>query len=256
MLAAALLLAQADTSPNSRAMVQSSVRQAAPGVPFNVAVRIDLDKGWHTYWSNPGDSGSATNVVWKLPKGWKVSPPRFAAPHRIVTGDIVSYGYDGRANVFFTVTPPANAKTAVLKAEADWLVCQESCVPARQSLTLKVPVGKAAVKGTDFAKDWAKLPHIQPGMSFTAWPTEAGYGLRLEGAGPVVKPESAYFFASDAGVLNHGVPQTFRQSTDALEADLAKSPYATAGAKRLRGVLVLYEGGPAYLVDVPVSKKE
>ena len=28
-----------------------------PGADNVVALRLTLDKGWHTYWRNPGDSG-------------------------------------------------------------------------------------------------------------------------------------------------------------------------------------------------------
>jgi thiol:disulfide interchange protein DsbD len=256
MLAAALLIAQADATPNSQAQILSSVRQAAPGKPFAVAVRIALDPQWHTYWSNPGDSGSATTVDWKLPKGWRVSAPRFPAPHRILTGEIVSYGYENQATILFTVTPPANAKTGTLIADAQWLVCQETCVPAQAKLSLRVPVGAKVRPGADLAKYEADVPRpAGRDYTFAAWPTKTGYGLRVLNSKGSLPGESAYFYPLEPGVLNHGAPQAFRPVSAGAEADLAKSPYASAAAKRLRGVLVVSEGGPALLVDVPVTKE-
>lgn len=257
MLAAALLLAQGptDTSPNSRATVTTSVRSAMPGKPFTVVLSIALDPGWHTYWVNPGDSGSATSVTWKLPKDWKISAPRFSTPHRILTGDIVSYGYEGNAQVAYTVTPPAKAKSGLLKGEANWLVCQETCIPASYAFSLNIPVSKLPTPGAPPAPNLGGFPQPYPSWTLKATKTPTGYKLRAVNAPTSLKPESAYFFASEAGVLNHAAPQTFRQVSNAIEADLTKSPYATSDAKRLKGVLVLYEGGPALLVDVPITKE-
>jgi thiol:disulfide interchange protein DsbD len=255
MLAAALLLAQgpADTSPHSKATVLTSVRSAMPGKSFTVVLRIAVDSGWHTYWENPGDSGSATSVAWKLPKGWKISGPRFSTPHRIVTGDIVTYGYEKEASLMFTVTPPPDAKSAVLKGEAQWLVCQETCIPASYAISLNVPISKLPTPQVDLSAERGKTPQPFRNWTLTATKTAKGYKLRAVNAPTSLKPDTAYFFPSEAGVLNHGAPQTFRQTSNALEADLMKSPYANSSAKRLKGVLVLYEGGPALLVDVPVT---
>lgn len=258
MLAAALLIAQgpADTSPHSQASAMTSVRSAQPGKPFTVVLRIAVDSGWHTYWENPGDSGSATSVAWKLPKGWKISGPRFSTPERIVTGDIVTYGYEKNASLIFTVTPPANAKSGVLKGEAQWLVCQETCVPATYAFSLNIPISKLPTPATDVSSERGKVPQPFRNWKLSAKATATGYIFHAVDAPISLKPETAYFFPSEPGVLNHGAPQTFRQTSNVLEATFTKSPYATSVAKRLKGVLVLYEGGPALLVDVPVTQKE
>lgn len=42
---------------------------AAPGSTAIVAVRQQIEPGWHTYWRNPGDSGGPTTLDWTLPAG-------------------------------------------------------------------------------------------------------------------------------------------------------------------------------------------
>ena len=32
-----------------------------------------LEPGWHTYWVNPGDAGTAPKLTWKLPAGFQRS---------------------------------------------------------------------------------------------------------------------------------------------------------------------------------------
>src|SRR5206468_2097081 len=45
-----------------------------PGEPTTVALRLVLEKGWHTYWRNPGDSGLPTTLAWTLPPGVEAGP--------------------------------------------------------------------------------------------------------------------------------------------------------------------------------------
>lgn len=246
MLLAPLIATGQMGTPHSSLSAECSVRQAAPSVPFRVAVRIQLEPQWHTYWLNPGDSGSATEVKWRLPKGWVVSRPQFSVPERIETGGILSYGYEGVAEMVFTVTPPAKAKSATLVGEAQWLVCQEACVPASEKFTLGVKLGPVAVPRTEF-----RMPQLPTKkVKATASVTKAKYHLRfgLNDAGT-----DAYFYVESPGTIDHAAVQTFSSVKGGLEVDLAASPYATGVAKRLRGVLVLKEGNRAFLVDTPVS---
>lgn len=38
-----------------------------PGRPFWAALHLAIDREWHVYWKNPGDSGLPTTVDWILP---------------------------------------------------------------------------------------------------------------------------------------------------------------------------------------------
>ena len=75
-----------------------------------------------------------------------------------MTGDIVTYGYEKNASLIFTVTPPANAKSGVLKGEAQWLVCQETCVPATYAFSLNIPISKLPTPATDVSSERGKVP--------------------------------------------------------------------------------------------------
>ena len=44
-----------------------------------------MDKGWHTYWRNPGDSGGPIEIDWDLPKGFSVSDIKWPLPERLST---------------------------------------------------------------------------------------------------------------------------------------------------------------------------
>ena len=121
----------------------------APGATTYVAVRQKIDKGWHTYWRNSGDSGQATTVAWTLPPGWKAGDIVWPAPERQPTGPLMNYGYKDEVLLPIPVTAPAGARageTVTLKAVANFLVCEEICIPEQAELTLSLPVADGLAK--------------------------------------------------------------------------------------------------------------
>ena len=47
---------------NVEARLVASVSTIQPGVPFTLGLQFTIDRTWHTYWANPGDTGIK---VWK-----------------------------------------------------------------------------------------------------------------------------------------------------------------------------------------------
>jgi len=47
----------------------SETSSIEPGHDFTVGLHFELERGWHIYWKNPGDSGEPPNVTWQLPAG-------------------------------------------------------------------------------------------------------------------------------------------------------------------------------------------
>ena len=116
---------------------------AAPGSTLYVAVVQQIEKGWHTYWKNPGDAGEPTRIIWTLPTGWRAGDIVWPAPKRLPVGPLMNYGYEGEAVLASPIEVPATAKpgdVAHLAAKVEMLVCADVCVPQDANLTLDVPV--------------------------------------------------------------------------------------------------------------------
>src|SRR5512140_225138 len=119
----------------------------APGETIHLALRQQIQKGWHTYWRNSGDSGQATEIKWTLPTGWQAGPFTWAAPQRIAVGPLMNYGYEGEVLLPVALTAPASARPGdkvTLKAAVSLLVCAEICVPEDDALSLTLPVTAAS----------------------------------------------------------------------------------------------------------------
>src|SRR6202171_3640808 len=101
-----------------------------PGRPNTVALRLVMERGWHTYWQNAGDSGLPTTLAWKLPEGLKAGPIQWPAPRALPVGPLVNYGYEGEVLLLSdiaTVPDFLSGKTVTLSARADWLALKENC---------------------------------------------------------------------------------------------------------------------------------
>ena len=112
-----------------------------------IGVLFDLEKGWHIYWVNPGDSGEPPKIQWQLPSGFHAGDIRWPVPARLGTGTVIDYGYDGRVLLPVPIEVPANyspASRATLAADVRYLICREVCIPAKAHVTLDVPAAGAA----------------------------------------------------------------------------------------------------------------
>src|SRR5262245_35851607 len=66
----------------------------AVGHTIHLGLHFQLEKGWHIYWLNPGDSGQAPTVKWQLPPGISTGAIEWPAPQRLSTSSIVDFGYE------------------------------------------------------------------------------------------------------------------------------------------------------------------
>jgi thiol:disulfide interchange protein len=125
--------AQARKPPQSHVHIRLVPEHSHIGSGETVTVAIDqtIDKGWHTYWINPGDSGEPPDIKWTLPAGFKTGDIQWPVPEKIITSGLGSYGYLAHATLLQDITAPKNipAGALTLTAVIDILVCREVCIP-------------------------------------------------------------------------------------------------------------------------------
>jgi thiol:disulfide interchange protein DsbD len=219
-------------------VLAAETRGAAPGSTLYVALIQTIDKGWHTYWRNPGDAGEPTRIAWTLPVGWRAGDIVWPAPKRLPVGPLMNYGYEDRAILASPIEVPAGAKvgdTAHIAAKVQMLVCADVCVPQDASLTLDVPIvaGAAAADPTWGAAIAAALAAAPKPSGLAATYQLSGTTLKLAVAGPALAGLSgagAYFYPETPGLIDQAKPQAIdlgaRGLTFAATAggDLSKGP--------------------------------
>src|SRR5208282_5063450 len=118
-------------------------REVAAGQKFDVGLRFQLEKGWHIYWVNPGDSGEPPRVAWQLPAGLTPGAIEWPAPRRLGTSTIVDFGYDDAVMLIVPMQAEASLAAqsqAQVGAEVKVLVCREMCIPGKAQLSLILPI--------------------------------------------------------------------------------------------------------------------
>jgi len=233
---------------NVRAELLADVSAVRPGEPFWVGLRQTIRPKWHTYWKNPGDSGLPTEITWKLPEGAKADPIVWPRPHLFDLSGVINYGFQDEATLLVRITPPANASGSFkLAAEANWLVCEDVCIPEEAKLELTLPVtatGAPAAPTTRaiFDKARQQLPVQSP------WP--ARYGVAKSGDPTLIVEarglkadtiRDVYFFPADWGPVASMARQTASIGAEGIRIPLKRGDAKTALPADLLGTLTLTE---------------
>ncbi len=204
----------------------------AAGAPFHAALRLQLAPGWHTYWQNPGEAGVAPEIDWALPPGASAGVVEWPVPARVAEGPVTTFAYTGDVvlPVQITATGPLT-----LKAHAEWLVCQQICVPEQADFAVDLAAGAPApsAQAPLFAAAAAHRPVPSPFAASFA----ADGSLTLQGDGlPQVR--AAQFYPADSGSIDPAAEQAVQSAPGHLTLRLRPGE-AFDPKKPLAGVLAL-----------------
>jgi len=231
----------------TRIWAESPVAQ--PGQRLWLLVDQQIKEGWHTYWSNTGDSGIPTTVEWIYPPGVTAGAIEWPAPERHPFGDIMNYGFAGRMGFLIPLDVAADVAEGPVSLEAKiaWLVCADVCIPEEASLSLPLTIAARSVAPDAeaaplFAATRARLPMPWPGGRFAFGPQT----FVLDLPKPPPGTGEPYFFPADWGVLDHGARQSISGDQGGLRLTVARAP-KSPDLKAAPGVLVM--GDKAYALS-------
>jgi thiol:disulfide interchange protein len=266
MLSAATASAQnaAPIGSHVTARLIAETRNVVAGQPLHIALGQQIQPGWHTYWSNPGESGLPTTIDWTLPRGFWAQPISWPVPERFTAGPVVGYGYKHDVVLPVTIDVPADLRAGTdvtLSAHVSWLACADICVPEEAKLALSLPVGTVLVPDAEtvaaFAAARADIPTSNP-FTTTAAAAADEFTLRIA-TGDATRVRNVLFFPADADVIDDEAVQSIVANSEELvvrlRRDKTKPPPAT-----LDGVLAFTDqaaqGGDvssAISISAPIS---
>lgn len=235
---------RAEPATHARATLVSETRTMKPGEPFWVAVRFEIDDGWHIYWKNQGDSGLPTRFTWALPEGFRADAVQWPAPQRFEQAENANYGYEKEAIFLTKLYPPSDfkLKEASMTVHARWMECADVCVPAKASIGLKVPADAAEAKPDGktralFERARARLPQPEADLKTDAKLSSETIRLKLESPA-LAGATYAYFFSENRGVVKHSAPQKLERQGAAIALEIPRSNAPEKPLTALKGVLV------------------
>ncbi len=103
-------------------------------------LEVKLEKDWHTYWRNPGDSGAELDIYGIQGELENKLAIHYPFPERMNVGPLTTYGYSDHTLYFFD-----DENQRYQKLVADLLVCKEECIPG----TIEVGLGTLRDLGTE-----------------------------------------------------------------------------------------------------------
>jgi thiol:disulfide interchange protein DsbD len=253
--------AMAQQVPTQHARVELLARQASvqPGSDLQLGVHFLLEKAWHIYWINPGDSGQPPSFKWHLPPGFSAREIQWPRPDRMQTSkELVDYGYHDDVLLPLTI----HASSAISShmpvefgVEVKWLICREVCIPEHAQLRLLLLVAAAAKINEQsaqlFAKTMKLLPQPLPRawrVSFTSAKDELALTINADKS-----IAHAEFFPLDPGQIDNAAPQKLQSMPKGAKIALKKSDLLLKPIYILRGVLAI-PGSPAYRIEAPVRQ--
>ena len=236
----------------------------APGGTQQVGLVLTLDKGWHVYWINPGDSGEPPRIAWTLPAGVTAGPMQFPIPKRLPLGPLMDFGYEGEVAFPVTIAAAPTLKPGPmhLDAQVSWLVCAQVCIPGKAHLG----IGLTVQPGTPQAPLAGALGEA---ITLVPKPLPAGTKFSVTGGAQQFvltlidgrRETNAEFYpypsestaneAQPPDAIVNAAEQKIEPQRDGVRLTVERSPDLAALPAMLRGVLK-FSNTVAYDVSAPV----
>ena len=250
--------AQSTRIPHGTLELISENSTITPGHDFTVGLEFKMERGWHIYWDNPGDSGEPPHVTWQLPKGLSAGEIKWPAPRKMGASTIVNYVYDGDVLLMAPIRVGADySATASDKIEAavKFLICSDQmCMPGKAQLALALPAKMQSAPdpatAATFTAARARLPKPAPANWKLSGRAEKGsFVIEIQAGQPI---SQGYFFPLNESEIENSAPQIAASLPTGLRLTLRKSGELTKPLAILKGVLEL-PSGEAYLLNVPIK---
>ncbi len=136
---------KAEKSQLVKIQLVANRKEIEAGKPFLIGVKFRIEPGWHIYYKEAGDAGMPTQISWGLPAGYTAGPLLWQEPKHFDDSGIKTNGYGDETFIASQITPPANLdglQEVLITANVKWLSCKESCIPGKEEVEIKLPVGK------------------------------------------------------------------------------------------------------------------
>lgn len=232
-----------ESAPPVKVEVTADHKKVTAGQDFIVLVKFKLEPKWHVYWKNPGATGVAPTIEWKLPKGVSVKKMEWSTPEKFNLDGIETYGYSDSASLLVTLHVDENlTKLSPLDILGDvqWVACSdETCLPGLEEIQLSLEMGSAPKQDIESK---AKMEEAKASVP------------QKVGVIKTVKKDNLFYLSSDEIAMNEKEPAQFFPETGIDKSSEPSVDEANhqitieSSSPNLKGVLVMGEN--AYDIDV------
>lgn len=252
-----LNMCTAETVQAHHARVELLSRDKAAGSDqLLLGVHFVLEKDWHIYWINPGDSGQPPVLQWQLPSGFSAGEIEWPTPEKLKRSTLADYGYKDDVILLVPILVPAGFKADSkidIGLKLKWLICSDICIPDHADLHVSLPSSSAATPDPamqePFKTATGRLPKPWPhSWSTRAISSKDDFVLIINTGKPIA---SAEFFPLAPEQIENAAPQTLQKTVRGARITLKKSDQLLHPIAVLKGLLVI--GNVAYQMEAKVG---
>jgi DsbC/DsbD-like thiol-disulfide interchange protein len=250
-------MAESIQARHARVELVSAQSDIAAGQQLWLGLHFTLEKNWHIYWTNPGDSGQPPVLQWQLSSGLTAGTIQWPLPEKLTRSTLADYGYEDDV-VLLVPVQSGGALQAGQKAEigltAKWLICADVCIPDHAQLHLSLPVSAKAIEDPAetslFSNSLKRLPKPWP----HTWRASAASGkddfvVSIAAGKPI---PAAQFFPLMPDQIDNAAPQPVQPGRQGVKMTLRKSDQLLKPLRVLKGLLVL-GNGESFVMEAPVT---
>ena len=141
---------------SSEILPNNSIYKVNNDYYFNI--KIVLEKGWKTYWKNPGDAGLPIQIDWGnlKPNDYEIL---FPYPTSSLDNGILTIGYQNIVNFPVRIKFQNDQEKIKQIITLNYLVCKEICIPISEKK--KININKQnIIKSDEFENIYKKVPKV------------------------------------------------------------------------------------------------
>ena len=210
-----------------------------------IGIKMDMQKNWHTYWKNPGDSGGPIKVKWNLPENVTIKGPLWPTPELLPYPPLMTYGYKDFVIFPYIVSYTDINNLSFVGADIDFLICDDVCVPEKASINTSFN----KLQPSEKFEEWLlKVPDVT--LPILGSYTQEFLEIRFSYNNTIA---DIYFYPDDQNTILHSGEQLLIKEENNW---LLKIPLQSKGIKipAVEGLIKI--DGVSYLVNSDITKGE
>jgi len=243
MIVSTQLNGQQLTAANAKIVVDSYSLEKSRSLP--IGILIELEKDWHIYWRNPGDSGMPTSIDFEMPEGVSISEIEWPVPKVFEYEGLASYGYDGQILLIAELNVPESfiSNSITVSAKIKSLICRDVCIPFNSNVSEEIKLTNAFSAEEEITKLFSQtrinLPKVKNEIDLSIVPDENNITIVLENLNyDLAKINLIYFLPYENGIFKNTAEQNFKIKNQRIELMIEYDQFKTKDLKEVSGILV------------------
>ncbi len=235
--------AQESSDPLVKIRILPEKGEIQAGEEIWIGTQQSITPDWHTYWTNPGDSGATPTIEWALPEDFEISEIQWPAPHKLPYGPLLNYGYEDKVILLQKLKAPKTLPKGPLELNAtiEILVCKEECIPEYGNYTLTLNGPNAATENNSPYINVAQQ-HLPTKTDWLVSFYEDGNDFVLKTAAPeallsTINLATVAFFPEEWGLLSNPSPVQALIQDDVLVLKQVRGQRDITSVHEFSGVL-------------------